>query len=118
MRLLHLYVMLQVMKKTRLPKGLPHRAGAAEPRSWTMTTFLVSDENKNGFKLEEILIAVRKDIIRRCEKVADDHRPEALHVLDNNTKILSLLSDAIGLAVNSTNTLDKAFGPSVSAKGG
>ena len=33
-------------------------------------------------------------------------------------KILNLLSDAIQLAEDSTNTLDEAFGPSASAEGG
>ncbi len=83
-----------------------------------MTKFLVSDDNKDGFRLEDILMAIRKDMLFRCEKVVDDHRPEALHVLDNNMKILGLLSDAIKLANNSTETLNRSFGPSKSADGG
>jgi len=39
-------------------------------------------------------------------------------VLRNNTKILDLLGEAIDLATDSTQTLDKAFGPSQAAKGG
>ncbi len=76
-----------------------------------MTRFLVSDENPEGFRLEGILIAIRKDILTRSLKIADDTRPEALHVSNNNMKVLSLLSDAIALAEDSTRTLDKAFGP-------
>jgi hypothetical protein len=83
-----------------------------------MTKFLISETNKDGCKLEEILMDVRKDMIFRCEKVVDDHRTEALHVLDNNMKILGLLSEAIKLASDSTDTLNRAFGPSTSAKGG
>lgn len=83
-----------------------------------MTKFLVSDDNLNGYKLEDILMAIRKDMLSRCEKVVDDHRPEALHVLDNNMKILGLLSESIKLAGNSTETLNRAFGPSSSAEGG
>ena len=83
-----------------------------------MTKFLVSDDNLNGYKLEDILMVIRKDMLSRCEKVVDDHRPEALHVLDNNMKILGLLSDSIKLASNSTETLNRAFGPSATAAGG
>jgi hypothetical protein len=83
-----------------------------------MTKFLVSEENKDGYRLEDILMDVRKDMIYRCEKVVDDHRPDALHVLDNNMKILGLLSEAIKLATDSTETLNRAFGPSMSGNGG
>jgi hypothetical protein len=76
-----------------------------------MTKFLVSDENKEGFRLEDILHAIRKDIITRSLKIADDGRPEAQHVLNNNIKVLNSLSEAIALAEDSTRTLDKAFGP-------
>ena len=83
-----------------------------------MTRFLISKENPEGYKLEDILRALRKDILTRCTKIVDDQRTEASHVLDNNMKILNLLSDAIHLAEESTDTLDKAFGPSASAEGG
>jgi hypothetical protein len=83
-----------------------------------MTHFLKSDTNPEGFKLEDIMLAIRKDVLARCVKVADDHRPEALHVMDNNMKILELLSEAARLATDSTHVLDKAFGPSHSAEGG
>lgn len=76
-----------------------------------MTKFLVSDENTEGFRLEDILIAIRMDILSRSLKIASDGRPEAAHVMNNNMKILTLLSDAINLADDSTRTLDKAFGP-------
>lgn len=77
-----------------------------------MTSFLVSDENEKGFRLEDILISIRKDILARCLKITDDTRPEALHVLNNNMKILNLMSEAIILADDSTKVLDRAFGPS------
>ncbi len=83
-----------------------------------MTHFLTSDTNPDGLKLEDLLIAIRKDIITRCTKITDDQRPEARHVLENNVRILTLLTEAIGLAEDSTQTLDKAFGPSVRADGG
>ena len=83
-----------------------------------MTHFLVSEENPDGYKLEDILMALRKDVIHRCARIADDRRSEAQHVLSNNIHVLELLSEAIALAEDSTAVLDKAFGPSVSAQGG
>ena len=83
-----------------------------------MTRFLKSEANPEGFKLEDILLAIRKDMLSRCLLVADDHRPEALHVMDNNMKILGLLSEAARLATDSTHVLDRAFGPSHAAEGG
>ncbi len=83
-----------------------------------MTRFLVSDDNESGYRLEDILTAVRADVVKRCEKIVDDHRDEAHHVLDNNIRVLSLLSEAIKLAEDSTYVLDRSFGPSAAAEGG
>ena len=83
-----------------------------------MTRYLVSEENPEGLKLEDILTGIRKDTLMRCTKIVDDNRPEAQRVFRNNTKILELLGDAINFAADSTQTLDKAFGPSQAAKGG
>jgi hypothetical protein len=83
-----------------------------------MTRFLQSDENPTGFRLEDILIVLRTDVLKRCVKIASDERPEALHVMANNTKVLDLLSQAIDLAQDSTKTLDRAFGPSHARDGG
>jgi len=76
-----------------------------------MTKFLVSDDNLDGFKLEDILRAIRKDILYRCNKITDDDRSEAGHVLSNNITILGLLTDAIELAEDSSLVLQKSFGP-------
>ena len=75
-----------------------------------MTHFLMTDENPTGHRLEDILLMIRKDILTRAVKVADDRRIEALHVMRNNMKILDLISEAIVLAEDSTKVLDKAFG--------
>jgi hypothetical protein len=83
-----------------------------------MTQFLVSEENTTGYKLEDILLTIRADILKRCEKVVDDHRPEALHVMQNNMKILGMITECINLATDSSNVLTKAFGPSKSGTGG
>ncbi|MGE3332925.1 MAG: hypothetical protein AB7I36_04730 [Rhodospirillaceae bacterium] len=81
-----------------------------------MTHFLVTEEKPDGYRLEDILGLVRKDMLTRALKIADDKRPEAQHVMRNNMKILSLISEAIALAEDSTRVLDKAFG--ANAKGG
>ena len=78
-----------------------------------MTHFLVSDENPKGYRLEDILKAIRKDILTRAQKIVDDPRPEATHVLNNNIKILELITEAIRLAEDSTQILQKAFGPGI-----
>ena len=83
-----------------------------------MTRYLVSDSNPAGSKLEEILSEIRKDVIVRCSKIIDDARPEAQHVLANNIQILTHLTEAIELAEESTEVLDKSFGPSKSNEGG
>ena len=76
-----------------------------------MTHFLVNAENPTGYKLEEILLAIRKEVILRATKIVDDQRPEARQVLENNVRIIQLLSDCIKLAEESTHVLDKTFGP-------
>ena len=79
---------------------------------------MISKENPEGHELEDLLRAIRRDILTRCPKIVDDQRAEAAHVLDNTMKILNLLSDAIHLVEDSTVTLDKAFGPSSATEGG
>ena len=83
-----------------------------------MTRYLISETNPKGCKLEDILMEIRRDIIVRCTKIVDDDRNEAHLVLNNNVKILGLMSDAIILAEDSTQILDKAFGPSHAVEGG
>ena len=76
-----------------------------------MSGFLITDENPDGYRLEDILTAIRKEIIGRATKIVDDNRPEATAVLNNNIRILALLSESIELADNSTKILNKSFGP-------
>lgn len=83
-----------------------------------MTHFLVSAENEDGYRLEDILAAVRGEVVKRCGNIVDDHRDEACQVLENNIRVLALLSDAIRLAENSTYVLDRSFGPSETGEGG
>ncbi len=83
-----------------------------------MTRFLASEDNPAGLRPEDILTALRSEVITRCVKLTSDARPEALHVLANNIKILDHLTAAIDLATDSTQRLNRAFGPSASHKGG
>ena len=83
-----------------------------------MTHFLMTKDNPTGHKLEDILTLIRKDVIDRCALIADDPKAEAKRVMANNMEILSYLTEAIALAENSTEILDKSFGPSTSADGG
>ncbi|MGO1117690.1 hypothetical protein ACTL6U_03260 [Rhodovibrionaceae bacterium A322] len=77
-----------------------------------MTHFLVSEDNPDGYKLEDVLSSLRKEIIHRCTKIVDDRRPEAVQVMDNNMEILVLLTKAREYAENSTAVLERSFGRS------
>ena len=81
-----------------------------------MTHFLVTEDNPKGYKLEDILSMIRKDILTRTLKIADDGRAEARHVMQNNMRILGLVSEAISLAEDSSSVLARAFGPSKEGK--
>lgn len=76
------------------------------------TKFLVTDENPGGYKLEDILMVIRNDMLQRATRIMSDHRPEATAVMNNNIRILKLISESIEMAKNSSDILDKAFGPS------
>jgi hypothetical protein len=81
--------------------------GAADQK----TMFLVTEENPDGWKIEDILTVIQNDIIRRTGKIIGDTRPEARAVLANNIEILRYLSKCIDHALDSTQLLDKSFGP-------
>ena len=83
-----------------------------------MTRYLVSDENPTGHKLEEVLHAIRAEILARCQKIVTDSSPQAREVLANNMKILNHITDSIALAEESTQLLNVAFGPSKASEGG
>ena len=75
------------------------------------TTFLVTEENPEGWKIEDILMVIQNDMFRRTQKIVGDNRPEAREVLNNNIEILGMLSKCIERATESTQVLDKSFGP-------
>lgn len=83
-----------------------------------MSRYLLSEENPQGSRLEDLLRLIRDDVLVRCTKISGDTRPEAQSVLHNNIQVLVHLSDAIALAEDSTRILDKAFGPSAAEIGG
>lgn len=75
------------------------------------TTFLVTEENPDGWKIEDILVTIQNDIFRRTQKIVSDPRDEARAVIKNNIEILGLLSECIEKAKESTQLLNRAFGP-------
>ena len=75
------------------------------------TTFLVTDTNPDGWKIEDILMVIQNDMFRRTQKIVGDSREEARAVLNNNIEVLGLLSQCIDKAKESTQILDRAFGP-------
>lgn len=81
------------------------------------TQYLVSDTNPDGQRLEDILRAIRNDVLVRCNSMMADGRPAAEHVMANNMQILPLLTEAIQLAEDSTDVLGRSFGEDNAAKG-
>jgi hypothetical protein len=77
-----------------------------------MTHFLPTAEDPDGHRLEDLLNALRRDLVVRMGKIVDDERPEARHVLSNDVRILTLLSECIDLAEDSSRVLARSFGPS------
>ena len=73
--------------------------------------FLATDENPTGYRLEDLLALIRKELILQSTKIVDDSRPQAREVLDNDIRILALLSECIGIAESSSQLLTKSFGP-------
>ena len=76
-----------------------------------MTQFLVTEDNPGGYKLEEIFAVIRKDMILRMTKILDDDRQVAQQVIENNIRILNLLTECIQVADDSSKILMKNFGP-------
>ena len=59
-----------------------------------MSKVLMSPQNPTGWKLEELLAAIRDDIEVKCSKIAWDTSPTAGRVLANNRFIMSVLGEA------------------------
>lgn len=82
-----------------------------------VTRFLVTPENPTGWRLEDILSEIQKDIIRRCSKILEDPSPLAAPVRYNNVRIMGMLTECIKLAEDSSRLLN-TIGPSQAANGG
>ena len=74
------------------------------------TKLLITPENPNGWRLEDILAEIQNDIVRRTQKIIDDPRPDARAVLNNNVDIMSMLGKCVERALDSTRILD-SLGP-------
>ncbi|WP_422367894.1 hypothetical protein [Pelagibius sp.] len=70
-----------------------------------MSKHLVSADNPGGQRTEELLSEIRAELLTRMAAYGEDPRPEAKTVMENNLEIAQLLTDAIHLAENNTNTL-------------
>lgn len=70
-----------------------------------MSKHLVSAENPEGQRTEELLAEIRAEILIRMAAYGEDPRPEAKAVLEHNLEIAQLLTDAIHLAEVNTQTL-------------
>jgi hypothetical protein len=68
---------------------------------------LVSQENPNGQRSEELLSEIRAEILIRMANYGDDPRPEAKAVMENNLRIAQLLTEAIHLAEANTKKLSE-----------
>ena len=66
---------------------------------------LMSAENPNGRKLEELLAQLQEEVQQKSVKIAQDARPHARHVLRNNQQIIGLLMQAEALQRNSYDVL-------------
>ena len=74
------------------------------------TKLLITPENPNGWRLENILSEIQNDIVRRTQKIIDDPRPDTRAVLNNNIEIMSLLSKCVERSEESTRILN-SLGP-------
>ena len=78
-----------------------------------MSGFLSNKQNPEGFSLEQVLLAVRKDLIVKTTEIVDDDRPQAQTVLENDIKIIGLLTECLHIAEASSKLLKHSFGPHV-----
>ncbi len=75
-----------------------------------MTHFFATSDNPNGYRLEDLLSEIQRELVRRSNKIVSDKRNEARKVLENNIEILSMLTRCIQLAEDSTRAVN-SIGP-------
>ena len=78
-----------------------------------MSGFLSSEQKPEGHSLEEVLLQLRKELIVQTTKIVEDDRPQAQEVLENDIKILALLTECLHIAEASSKLLKHSFGPHV-----
>ena len=78
-----------------------------------MSGFLTNELRPEGYSLEELLSAVRRELIVKATKIVDDERPQAQEVLENDIKIIGLLTESLHIAEASSKLLNRSFGPHV-----
>jgi len=69
-------------------------------------TILMGRDNPDGYKLEELLEQLQREIVTKCEYIKDDPRIVAKQVLANNNQIIGLLFQAETLQRLSYDLLD------------
>ncbi|MBM3541046.1 MAG: histidine kinase [Alphaproteobacteria bacterium] len=75
-----------------------------------MTHFFATSDNPTGYRLEDLLSEIQRELVRRSNKIVADKRNEARKVLENNIEILSMLTRCIQLAEDSTRAVN-SIGP-------
>jgi hypothetical protein len=88
-----------------------HPIGAGQQMEEIMSSALVVDGVPKAHRLDDILIILRKDLLKRSFDLTESEVPESLEVMRNNVKILGLLSEAIWLSQASNKLIARAFGP-------
>lgn len=76
------------------------------PRNFVNCPQLMGPDHPDGWKLEELLSQLQKEIDNKSEKIELDDKPVARHVLRNNQQIIGLLAQAEALQRNSYDVLD------------
>lgn len=72
-----------------------------------MTQLLASPAHPDGWTLEDVLEALRGDMMRRSAHMVDDPRPEVRRLIANNVAIMEHLTHCLHRAQESARVLDK-----------
>jgi hypothetical protein len=69
-------------------------------------TVLMSSDNHNGWKLEELLAQLKLEVTQKTNKIINDPSPQAQLVVRNNLSIITHLAEAEALQRTSYAVLD------------
>lgn len=84
----------------------PKCGGLMEPKVFNNGELLMSNNNPNGWKLEELLEQIKQEIAQKINKIIDDTSPQAQLVVRNNQAIIEHLGAAEALQRSSFVVLD------------